>query len=479
VTEATPNASEVKHQLRRVMGFWDVLLFCIATVLGPRWIAAAASNGQSSISLWILAALLFFVPTAFVVVELSTRFPEEGGLYVWTKMAFGDFHGFVAGWTYWIYTIFYFPGLLMASAAMAAYIGGSGTARLAENQRFLVAGSLVLLIVAVWLNIIGLHIGKWLQNAGGVGTYVPLLMIVGVALWLWERQGSVTHFTWAAMLPHWNWDTVNFWSQIAFAFTGLELVSALSEEVREPQRILPKAIFASGGLIAVIYIAGTVAILTMIPADVVDPKSGVFQAITTGSNALRIGIVGVIAALLVTVGNAGGVGSTVAGISRVPFVVGIDRYLPSWFGKIHPKWKTPHLSILVQAALSAVVLLFSQFKATERTAYVVLVSAAIVLYFIPFIYMYAAVIKLAWKEDREKNKDAVLIPGGKAGVCFCGILGLLAVIAGIFFSLIPPGEETNKLLFEVKVVGGSLGTIAVGLVLYYRGARLRAKQDTP
>jgi amino acid transporter len=472
----TPVASEVKQQLRRVMGFWDVLLFCIATVLGPRWIAAAARNGQSSISLWILAALLFFVPTAFVVVELSTRFPEEGGLYVWTKMAFGDFHGFVAGWTYWTYTIFYFPGLLLASAAMASYVGGSGTAWLAKNQTFLVCGSLVLLIVAVWLNIIGLHIGKWLQNAGGVGTYIPLLMIVGVALWLWGKQGSVTHFTYAEMLPHWNWDTVNFWSQIAFAFTGLELVSALSEEVRDPQRILPKAIFASGGLIAVIYMAGTLAILTMIPAEVVDPKSGVFQAITTGSAALRIGIVGVIAALLVTVGNAGGVGSTVAGISRVPFVVGIDRYLPSWFGKIHPKWKTPHISILVQAGLSAVVLLLSQFKATERTAYVVLVSAAIVLYFIPFIYMYAAIIKLAWKEDREKNKNAVLIPGGKAGVCICGILGLLAVIAGIFFSLIPPGEETNKILFEVKVMGGSLATIAVGMVLYYRGAREKSTE---
>jgi len=457
------------------MGFWDVLLFCIATVLGPRWIAAAAHGGQSSISLWILAAVLFFVPTTFVVVELSTRFPEEGGLYVWTKMAFGDFHGFVAGWTYWTYTIFYFPGLLLASAAMSAYVGGSGAAWLAENQKFLLSVSLAMLIVAVWLNIIGLHIGKWLQNAGGVGTYVPLLMIVGVALWLWGRQGSVTHFTAAGMLPHWNWDTVNFWSQIAFAFTGLELVSALSEEVRDPQRTLPKAIFASGGLIAIIYIAGTVAILAMIPAEVVDPKSGVFQAITAGSAALRVGIVGVTAAVLVTVGNAGGVGSTVAGISRVPFAVGIDRYLPAWFGKIHPKWKTPHISILVQAGLSVVVLLMSQFKATERTAYAVLVSATIVLYFIPFIYMYAAVIKLAWREDREENKNAVLIPGGKAGVCLCGVLGLLAVVAGIFFSLIPPGEESNKILFEVKVAGGTLFTIAVGLALYYRGVLARGK----
>src|SRR6266446_3123180 len=96
------------------MGFWDVLLFNIATVLGPRWVAAAAHNGTSSISLWILAALLFFVPSALVINELSSRFPEEGGLYVWAKEAFGDFHGFVAGWNYWIYTVFYFPGLLGA-----------------------------------------------------------------------------------------------------------------------------------------------------------------------------------------------------------------------------------------------------------------------------------------------------------------------------------------------------------------------------
>jgi amino acid transporter len=475
VSERATVASSEKSQLRRVMGFWDVLLFCIATVLGPRWIAAAAHTGQSSISLWILAAILFFVPTAYIVVELSTRFPEEGGLYVWTKMAFGDFHGFVAGWTYWTYTIFYFPGLLLASAAMTAYVGGPRAAYLAQDQTFLLVGSCMLLVVAVFLNIIGLHIGKWLQNAGGVGTYVPLMMIVGVALLLWGKQGAVTHFTLRGMLPHWDLDTVNFWSQIAFAFTGLELISAMSEEVRDPQRTFPRAIFASGALIAVMYIAGTIAILVMIPDSTVDPKSGVFQAITLGSSALRIGVVGVIAALLATAGNAGGVGSTVAGVARIPFIVGIDRYLPAAFGRIHPRWKTPHISILVQAGLSLVVLILSQIKATERTAYQFLVSAAIILYFIPFIYMYAAAIKLAWRADRAENKAAVLVPGGKFGVCVCGVLGLLAVVAGIAFSVIPPGEETNKVLFEAKIVLGTLATIGTGLVLYYRGARQKSE----
>ena len=471
---AKPQGDPIR-QLRREMGFWDVLLFNIATVLGPRWIAAAAHNGTSSISLWVLAAVGFFLPSALVINELSSRFPEEGGLYVWSKEAFGDFHGFVAGWTYWIYTVFYFPGLLLASAAMSGYVAGAGGTALAQNSKFLLAGSFVILGVAVLLNIVGLNVGKWLQNAGGVATYLPLLILTCLAGVLWFRNGSVTQFTWSNMLPHWSWDTVNFWSQIAFAFTGLELVSAMSQEIRDPRRTLPRAAIGAGALIAAIYVIGTFAVLTLVPDAQVRPDSGVFQAITLGSTMLRIGIVGVLAAILVSVGNAGGVGSTVAGIARVPFVVGIDRYLPEAFGKIHPKWKTPYVSILVQAALSGAVLFLSQVKEESmRGAYQILVDAAIILYFIPFLYMYAAVIKLAGRKDRRENSQAVLIPGGKLGVWIAGGLGFIVVLCGIAFSLIPPGEEANKILFEEKLVGGAVGAIAVGLALYWRGVRQKS-----
>src|SRR6266404_1068745 len=295
--QAAPNQSaDVHSQLRREMGFWDVLLFNIAAVLGPRWIAAAAHNGPSSISLWVFAALFFFVPTALTIVELSTRYPNEGGLYIWTKEAFDDFHGFVAGWCYWIYTFFYFPGLLMASAAMSVYIGGPRLAWLADHRGYLLGGSLAMLAVAMVLNIVGLNIGKWLQNAGGVGTYVPLLMLVALALAVYTRAGSVTHFTWAGTLPHWDWSTVNFWSQIAFAFTGLELVCAMSEEVRDPHRNLPRAIYGAGVLIAIIYILGTIAVLAMVPAGEVNVQNGVFQALGRGSDVMGVAFIGVIAA---------------------------------------------------------------------------------------------------------------------------------------------------------------------------------------
>jgi amino acid transporter len=473
MTTAAASSSGSKPELRKTMGFWDVMLFNIATVLGPRWIAAAGHNGPSSISLWVIAALFFFVPGAFVINELSSRFPEEGGIYAWARDAFGPFHGFIAGWTYWIYTVFYFPGLLLASASMSAYIIGEHGAQLAQNRTFLLSVSLGMLLAAVILNIVGLNVGKWLQNAGGVGTYAPLVILALVAFVVYLHHGSVTHFTVANMLPVWNWDTVNFWSQIAFAFTGLELVSCMSEEVHDPRKTLPRAVFAAGGMIAVMYIAGTFAVLSLVPASDLDPQSGVFHAIAVGSATLRIGALGMLAAVLVTAGNAGGVGSTVAGVSRVPFQVGIDNYLPAAFGKIHPRWRTPYISILVQAVLSGGILLISQLNDTARGAYQFLIDAAIILYFIPFLYMFAAVIKLSFRKDRTQNPHAVLVPGGKAGVWVCGGLGFVVVLIGILVSLVPPGDSASKLGFELKLVAGTLASILIGLALYWRGARAK------
>jgi amino acid transporter len=351
-------------------------------------------------------------------------------------------------------------------------MGGRGSA-LAQDRTFQLTVSLSILLVAVVLNIVGLNIGKWLQNAGGVGTYVPLLMLVGIAAIVCWKHGSATHFTVANMMPTWNWDTVNFWSQIAFAFTGLELVSCMSEEVRDPRRTLPRAVFGAGALIALMYIAGTFAVLSLVPAAGLDPKSGVFQAISVGAIALKVGFLGILAAIVVTVGNAGGVGSTVAGIARVPFVVGVDRYLPAAFGKIHPRWKTPYISILVQALISAAILLGSQINETIQGAYQMLIDAAVILYFIPFLYMFAAAIKLANRKDRGENPHAVLVPGGLPGVWICAGLGFAVVLIGIMVSLVPPGDSLNKLGFELKLIAVTVAAVLLGLALYWRGARAK------
>ena len=233
------------------------------------------------------------------------------------------------------------------------------------------------------------------------------------------------------ILPQWNWGTLNFWPQIAFAFSGLELASSMSEEIRDPRTTFPRAILGSAVMIVLIYIAATMALLAILPAGMVDPKSGVFQALTAGSTTLRIAFFGILAAILVVFGNAGGVGATVAGVARIPFVVGIDRYMPAAFGRIHPRWKTPWISMLVQAGISCAILLLIQLNETANNAYYILVDITNILYFIPFLYVYVAVIRLAYVGDREANKDAVLIPGGKFGVWLAGSLALFVVLVAI------------------------------------------------
>jgi glutamate:GABA antiporter len=165
------------------------------------------------------------------------------------------------------------------------------------------------------------------------------------------------------------------------------------------------------------------------------------------------------------------VGTSIAGVARVPFVVGVDRYLPAAFGRVHPRWQTPYVAILVQAGISGAVLLLSQVNETTLGAYQKLVDAAVILYFIPFLYMYAAAIKLAYRADREQTPGAILIPGGKLGVWIASGLGFLTVLLGIVLSLIPPGETANKFNFEVELVGATGSAIALGLLLYYLGSR--------
>jgi amino acid transporter len=145
--------------------------------------------------------------------------------------------------------------------------------------------------------------------------------------------------------------------------------------------------------------------------------------------------------------------------------------LPKAFGTIHPRWKTPYVSIIVQAVASALVLLLSQINESTRGAYQAVIDITIILYFIPFLYMFAAAIKLAGRPDRKTNPHAVLVPGGKVGVWIACTLAFSVTLLSIIVSVFPPGDSSNRQLFLIKVIGTTVAAVALGLVLYFRGAR--------
>src|SRR2546425_27076 len=211
------------------MGLRDVVLFNITAIVGLRWLTTAASQfGVAALPLWLLAMLVFFIPSALVVRELADIDPGAGGLYRWVSRAFGPRQGFLAGWGYWVNNLFYYPSLLVATAAIAAYIGGPRFVHLGDDRGFIAAVALVGLWLAVGLNVVGLRVGKWLQNLGGFGTWLPALMFVVLAGWSLVTRGSATSFTATQLLPaRFDFELVNFFATMTFAFAGLELAPSL------------------------------------------------------------------------------------------------------------------------------------------------------------------------------------------------------------------------------------------------------------
>jgi glutamate:GABA antiporter len=446
--------------LPRVMNLRDVVLFNITAIVGLRHLQTASQFGPASILLWLLAMLVFFLPSAVAVRELAEIDARTGGIYRWAHQAFGPRHGFLAGWSYWVSNIVYFPALLVSTAAIGAYAGGARAVHLAESGLFVGAVSLACLWFALWMNIVGLRIGKWLPNVGAYGTWVPAGILVVLAAWALAAHGSATAFTAGRLLPErFNYELVNFFATITFAFAGLELAPTMGDEIRGSAATLRRGVIVSGVVIVSIYVLGSVAMLVALPAEQVSVTNGVPQVVVALSDRLGFAwllpAAGVVA-LLIAMGNVGGVGAWLAGSARLPFAAGIDRALPPAFARVHPRWATPHVALLAQGGLATLFVLLGLAGATVRDAFVALQSATLILYFVPFFYLFSAYLRLR----RERTLRTALT----------GWAGLAAVILSIGVSLIPPGVE-SPLWFEVKVVGGVGVFLGLGWWLAARGVR--------
>jgi amino acid transporter len=452
------------------MGFRDLLLFYLVTGFTVRWIGTAAAAGPSAIVIWMMGCLAFYLPLMFTVLELSSRYPEEGGCYVWSKRAFGDFAGFITGWTYWACNLPYFPGLFYFTAATALFMGGPRWRELGANPLYFIAFSLLALALVVGLNVRGLAVGKWLHNVGAIGLWVPglFLMIVGLVSWL--RFGSATPFTAGSLVPSTRLKDIIFWSTIAFSLSGLESASMLGGEIRDPRRNIPRALLVAGLSITTLYILGTAAMLVAMPEAQIRSLEGFMTAIETASGRIGLGALIPVVAALIVVGGLGQAGAWFAAGGRLPFVAGIDRFLPPAFGRLHPKYGSPYVSLLVQGAVAAVFILLGQAGTTVKGAYDVLVSMSIISYFIPYLFMFASMIRL----QREPAGPGIIrVPGGRPVATALAAVGFATTVGSIGLALIPAEDEPNKTLAVTKVAGLTVLLVAAGAAVYLTGTRRR------
>ncbi|MGA2760908.1 MAG: APC family permease [Candidatus Cybelea sp.] len=455
-------------QLRRAMGPIDAILFFVVAGSNLQWLATAAAAGPSSLVVWLIGCLAMFVPLSIVVVFLSSHYPDEGGLYVWSKRAFGPLAGFITGWMYWASNLPYFPALLYFAAGNALFIAGSRGRMLAASPVYFIAVALGGLALATILNIYGLQIGKWLTNAGAVARWTATLLLLTLGAIAWWRFGTATHISIAALRPGVQIKDLIFWSVIAFAWTGPEAIAFMGGEIARPRRTIPIALAIAAPAIAIIYIAGTLSLLiAAVPHDI-NPSSGVMDGLSRLDSRFGWNALTPIAALLVALSCVGSAGAWLGAVARIPFVAGIDRYLPDAFGRMHPRWGSPVAALITQAAIAAVFIFLGQGGTSVNGAYDVLVSSTVIITLLPFVFLFASALKL---RGAAGSSGEIRIPGGAATVCVAALIGLATTLVAIAFAGFPAADDPNKTLSVVKVIGMSVLVLAGGLAIYARGRR--------
>jgi glutamate:GABA antiporter len=460
VEESTP------PPLRRALGLGDMVLFFVTTGTNLQWVATAAVAGPSALVVWVIGALAMFVPLGYSVIALSARYPQEGGLYVWTRRSFGDFAGFLTGWTYWTSNLPYFPGVLYFAAGNGLYVFGDRFHHLSASPAYFIVASLLGLALATLLNLLGLEVGKWLTNVGAICRWVATLILIAIGAIAVVRFGSATSFAPATLVPSLGLKDVLFFSTIAFALTGFESASFMGEEIRDPLKSLPRAMFAAAPLIATIYILGTLSVLVALPADEISSLAGIMQAIESASR--RVGFPGFapVAAALIAISSLGSVGAWLAAVARIPFVAGLDHFLPDGFGRMHPRWGSPYVALLTQSGITVIFVFLGQAGTSVRGAYEALVSMTIVVTMLPFLFVFASAIKLQLGPGPRPA-----LPGGRPAALACGIVGFVTTAVSLVLSAFPSEAEPNKPLAVAKVLGMTALILATGVVLYVLGRR--------
>jgi len=433
-----------------------VLLFVVA-VFNLNVVPSIAANGGVTIWLWIISLLLFFFPQGIAVIELAHRYPGEGGVYLWAKEVFGDFHGFLSGWCYWTNNMLYVPTIMLYFVGVSVYVLGPQYRGLPDNKIFAASLSLALLALLTLLNILGLGVGKWINNAGAVGTFIAAAVLVGLGIIIWWRFG--TTITAADFkIPANPRFVLNSFGVVCFGLIGLELASVMGDEIQDPARTLPGAVAWGGVISGTLYVAATLTLLISVGKSV-NVLQGVVQAVT--GMAARVGVywIAVPFAIMLSLAIAGIGSAWIGGCARIPFVAGLDSYMPSWLGKVHPRYSTPYAALIVQSVVSGVLVLLNFAGAGVQETFQKLLSLAVVLNLIPFVYMFAALVRLAITEPVPKGQYS------RATMFLAGSSGLLTAILGIALVFFPAQQISSLLWYEVWMIGGTL--FFVGLAAFF------------
>ena len=429
-----------------------------------RNISMSASYGFSLLFYYIVCALLFFIPSALVSAELTTGWPEEGGIYLWVREAFGKPIAFTIIFIQWIYNICWYPTILSLMAATLAYVIDP---RLASNTWFMLS----VVSITYWLITIvtlrGMHISSVLSTITAIaGTLVPMIFISVLGA-IWVLKGNPIHMDISikSFLPNMKFGNMVLLTGVLYGLVGMEMSAVHVREVKNPQRDYPKALYYSTVIIFLSLVSSSLAVAAVVPADQLNLVTGLLDAFRLFFIAFNMEWLMPVIALLIVVGVIGGVGAWIIGPTRGLFVSAQDGCIPKFLQKENSK-QMPIAILITQGVVFSILCLVFLVMPTVNSSFWILSNLTSQLALSSYIFIFAAAIRLRYKYPEVKR--AYKIPFGNFGMWVVGLAGISASAFIALIGFVPPDQVNvgSIMFYESFLVIGFVGFYLIPIIIY-------------
>jgi len=468
---AQAEASVEAHSatLKKVLGVRDLALTQILFIVGLTWIGVAAKLGPPHVVFWLLALVLFYLPSAAVVIYLNRLMPLEGGLYQWAKLGFNPTVGFMLAWNLWLYVIVFTSEIGLQCATYLAYAIGPRAAWMTSNSWFVALASAVILSLMVVMSIVGLSVARWVHNTGGIFmiaifSAIVLLPLVGLL------NGTLTTFhPFRTRLPELSLYNLNILGKMGFgALGGFEYMAILAGETRAPARSVTRSVFIAAPVIALMFVLGTSTVVAFVPNEEIDLIGPIAQVLRVGYGPFGIAAPLVTIAIVMTLAMRIGQASVAfTAVTRLPMVAGWDEMLPAWFSRLHQTYRTPVNSIVLVGAASFGVASLSLIGVGHAEAFQLLFNASGIFYALTYIVMFA--IPLVGLRT--------VTPRPPLWLQLASLSGLLMTVLYVVLSVFPiiKVESVSTFAMKITMTIVAMNLIGIGIL---RSARIRVGRET-
>ncbi len=454
----------------KTFGLFSMVLFSVSAILVADTVAASAAIGVQGLGFWVALGLVFFIPYGFVTAELGSAWPDEGGIYVWVKEAFGPGWGTVTSWMYWVNVALWAPSVFVLFIGSLEVAFGVDVAPLWEA---------LIVIAMVWaIVLIGILPLSWTKFVPNLSAAVKVVVLVGLGVMgvaYAIKNGTANSFSLDQWVPAWNTDSLSFLPIIIYSYMGFELMSSAGGAIKEPKRDVPKMIVLAGAAILAVYTFATFGILAVTKTEDVSIVTGIVDALQLTFDEVLGGYgwlfdLAVVGLLFTFFGN---MVTWSIGANQTIGATGLDKTAPGVFGHVNKRFGTPDYAFVLMGAIAtAITILAYALDPDQANVFWTLFALSSIVFLIPYLLMFPALLVLRRKFPDQHRP--YVVPGGRAGAWISAILCEIGIVLTVFLFFYFPAEGVSEGTFWTITGGGTLLSLLVGWWLYRHSQRRTA-----